>query len=195
MEAIDFQPTQARHRIRIGFVGLTVAVAAFVAGSVAAAGPAAASSERAVQTEDEEVTLDFDGCSTNVSTGETTCIPAGQRVTERALCDGPGDGGDTLALLVSTDRNNSGLRGYICVPQRCTTSYDNEGPRYKGNFNALFTDNISWVNTFHRCDVKLFNNDNQQGEASVWIDGHPDGVNLSAIERGLNNRANSYRLS
>jgi hypothetical protein len=191
MEATELQPTQARRRTRIGLVSLTVAVAALLAGSLASAGPAGASSDRGRQTEDEEVTLDFDGCSTNLATGEETCIPDGQRATERALC---GDS-QVLAITASTGRNNTGDRGHQCVPRPCTTPSDHEGPAFKWNLRPRYTNNLSWVNTFHHCDVKLFDRDNQQGAASVWIDGHPGGVNLRAIERGLNNRANSMRVS
>lgn len=81
----------------------------------------------------------------------------------------------------------------LWVPRACTAAYDDEGRAFRIWVMPFeWERSITSVRTFNYCDVKLFDNLYNVGNASPWID---SSSHLGNVGDGWNDRARSLRLS
>ncbi|RKR91215.1 peptidase inhibitor family I36 [Micromonospora pisi] len=107
-------------------------------------------------------------------------------------------GGVTPAALtiarVYDGTNYSGASLAFVQSRACTPAYDSEwqwdnlGVTSGGNWS----NRISSVRTYNKCDVRFFDGVNFGGASSTWIDAS---ANLGAVGSGWSNRASSVKFS
>lgn len=107
--------------------------------------------------------------------------------------------GTTADVLGARFWSGTGRTGSVLdfmVPRACSPEYDFEGPAFRIDnldFGLVNWSNaISSVRTFNRCDVRLHDPINLGTPYSTWIDASD---NLGNIGTGWNDRASSLRLS
>lgn len=137
-------------------------------------------------------------CSEVGQASQVACVIPGGTVEIQAL--GCADIGGIRGARFYGPTGASGTPNFtFCVPRKCTSSYDGEGPAFRiaylssiphpsGNWN----NRISSVRTYNSCDVKLYGLSSFDGASSTWI--HYS-ANLGNIGTGWSNRASSLRLS
>lgn len=90
--------------------------------------------------------------------------------------------------------NHTGASHTFVQSRQCTPSYDSEwqwanlGSTSGGNWSNRITS----VRTYNRCDVKFYDGVNFGGAVSTWIDAS---ANLAAVGTGWSNRASSVKFS
>ena len=178
---------------RIGRFVVTGVASVGVAGAMMVA--AAPASAAAPATEPTGIQVEAVSSATPVMVSDVAGAEPG--ITETLFCavrdrtfgcqqGTPGDGLVVARLYYHTDFGGS--RVVIFNPAYqigCSEGWgDNEGGANLGAAANLITS----VETYHGCDVKLFDGNNLTGASSPWLDNSPG---LGA----MNNRANSFKIS
>lgn len=127
-------------------------------------------------------------CTANLDTGKVGCS---DDANEAARLAGSIDA-LTIAIFYDATGTPAGGAKFTWTQSReCSPEYD---PEWQwGNLADIGWNNrVSSVETFHRCDVKLFDGVEFSGATSTWID---RAENLATIGNGWNNRATSVKFS
>ncbi|MFK3980776.1 peptidase inhibitor family I36 protein [Micromonospora sp. NPDC050397] len=129
-------------------------------------------------------------CVVDLDSGAVTCAATEARARRT---------GDVSPAAITIARvydgaNYTGASLTFVQSRACTPSYDAEwqwanlGVTSGGNWSNRITS----VRTYNRCDVKFYDGTNFGGAVSVWIDAS---ANLAAVGSGWSNRASSVKFS
>lgn len=130
-------------------------------------------------------------CVVDLDSGRAAC--AADQQTARRLA---GIGAQSLVVAVFYDHGHytgTWMRWFRRAP--CTRSYadiDSVLRNFDQTVYGRWSNRISSLKTFHRCDVRLYDGFNLTGARTGWLD---SAYNLHYSPRGWNDRASSAELT
>jgi hypothetical protein len=151
---------------------------ALMAGPAAAAGPAARTAVQAAE-----------HCVVNLDTRAVAC---GSSDADALRSVAPAA---TVKIAVFYDGANYTGNTLTWVQDKaCSAGYDNEYQfaDLRTTNGGNWSNRLTSVHTYNKCDVKLYDAVNFGGASSTWID---QAANLATIGNGWSNRASSVKFS